>query len=47
MLLRQLNVDYCRFNSFFTFITKEKPNFSLISTSYCHLVKKGWALKVA
>ena len=31
----------------FTFITKEKLNFSLICSFYCCLVKKGWALKVA
>ena len=48
MLLRQLwQLVHCRFNSYFRFITKEKPHFSLIYSFYCCLVKEGWALKVA
>ena len=30
---------YCRFNNYFTFITKEKLHFSLICCFYCCLVK--------
>ena len=33
---------YCRFNSYFTFIEKEKLHFSLICSYYCCLVKKCW-----
>ena len=38
---------YCGFDSYFTFITKEKLHFSLICSFYGFLVKKGRALKVA
>ena len=38
---------YCRFNNYFTLITKEKLHFSLIYSFYCCLVKEDWALKVA
>ena len=38
---------YCPFNSCFTFITKEKLQFSLFCCLYCCLVKECWALKVA
>ena len=37
---------YCRFDSFFTFIAKEKLHFSSICTFHCCLVKGGWSLKV-
>ena len=37
---------YCLFNSYFTFITKKKIDFSLISNFHCCLVKKGLAMKV-
>ena len=38
---------HCRFNSYFTSITKGKLYFSLICSFYCWLVKKVWGLKVA
>ena len=38
---------YCRFNNYFTFVTKKKLHFSMIFIFYCRLVKEGWALKVA
>ena len=38
---------YCRFNSYFAFITKVKLHFSIICSFYCCLEKEGWALKVA
>ena len=47
MLLRQLNFGDCQFNSYFTFITKEKLHFSLICSFHCYLEKKGSTLKVA
>ena len=34
------------FNSYFTFITKEKFNFYLTCSFYYSLVKEGWALKI-
>ena len=47
MLLRELNLGVCCFNSYFTFITKGKLHFSLIYRFYCCLVKEGWALEIA
>ena len=38
---------YCRFNSYFMFITKEKLHLSLTFSFYCCLLKEAWALKVA
>ena len=44
-------VVFCRFNSYFTLITKVKLHFSLICSEifnlYCCLVKEDWVLKVA
>ena len=37
----------CRFNNYFTLITKEKLHFSLIYSFYCCLVEEDWALKIA
>ena len=37
---------YCRFNSYFTFISKEKLHFLLTCSFYCYLLKGNWALKV-
>ena len=36
---------YCRFNSYFTFITMEKHHFSLTCSFYGCFVNEGWALK--
>ena len=41
MLLRGPNFCVQKFNSYFTFITKEKLFSSLICSFYCCLVKKG------
>ena len=40
MFLRQLNFVYFCFDSYFTFIAKEKLNFSLICTFNCCLVNE-------
>ena len=37
----------CWFNNYFTSIAKEKLHFFVIYSSYCCLIKGGWALKVA
>ena len=37
---------YCCFNSYFTFITKEKLHFSLICSFFIVASWKSWALKV-
>ena len=47
LLLRQLIVVYCWFNSYFTFIAEAKLHFSLVCSFYCCFVKNGWALKAA
>ena len=38
---------YYQFNSYFTFMTKEKLHFSLTCSFYCCLEKEGSALKIA
>ena len=47
MLLRQLNLLYCRFSIYFTCTAKEKLHFSFNMKFLLLLSERGWALKVA
>ena len=47
MMFKMMILVYCRSNSCFTLITKEKLPFSLICSFYCCLVKRVLALQVS
>ena len=47
LLLIQLNFVHCQFNSYFSFIAKEKLYFSLICSFYCCLVKESLPMNFA